>query len=118
MHPNQKERLVQEICAMLKMPQPAVSTTLHYYRQFNDAVEECEFSNEVIVCACIYLVGKVFEEERKIRDILNTIYSAIKLYTLAAQKSDIYIDMETLDLGELEEHIKPDYHITRNQTNT
>lgn len=68
---------------MLHLSQPAVSTVLQFYRKFNEAVTSGEYANEIVVCSCIFLASKIFEDERKIRDILNAINSAIKLYTLS-----------------------------------
>ena len=64
------------------MSQSAASTTLHHYRQIS--AQDTDFSNEVVVCACIYLACKIYEDERKIRDILNAICYATKLYTISA----------------------------------
>lgn len=67
---------------MLNLSQPAAHTTIEYYRKFIEKVEEGKYSNEVIVCACIFLVSKIFEEEKKVRDIFNAIYSLTKLYQM------------------------------------
>ena len=94
---------------MLRMSQPAVSTTLSYYRQLS--AHTSEYSNEVMVCACIYLAAKVFEDERKIRDILNTIYSAIKLYTLAHSPLRPYIDLAILSHQAVHAQLQPNYDL-------
>jgi transcription initiation factor TFIIIB Brf1 subunit/transcription initiation factor TFIIB len=86
MHKNQKLRLLQEITVMLQLTQPASSTVLQFYSKFTEAIPSGKYSNEIVVCACVYLVSKIFEDERRIRDILNAINSAIKLYTLASAK--------------------------------
>lgn len=39
----------------------------------------------MVVCACVFLTAKIFEAEKKIRDILNAIYTVIQLYQLARQ---------------------------------
>lgn len=85
MHNNQRERLIQEICIALKFSQPATHTTIHFYQEFTSKAEEANYSNEVIVCACIFLSGKVFEEEYKIRDIFNAINCVTKLYQIGNQ---------------------------------
>ena len=94
---------------MLRLSQPAVSTTLSYYRKLS--VEANGYSNEIIVGASLYLAAKVYEDERKIRDILNTISSAITLYTLAASESEGYIDLSKLPREGLEGKIQPNYDL-------
>ena len=86
--------MVQEIAIMLRYSQPAVSTTLSFYQQLS--AQTNGYSNEIIVGASLFLAAKIYEDERKIRDILNTISSAITLYTLASKESEGYIDLSRL----------------------
>lgn len=79
----------------------------------------------MVVCSCIYLTSKIFEDERKIRDILNAINSAIKLYQLGREQGDetgSYIGLREVvqsgDSNELEARIQPSYELTSNSSYT
>jgi hypothetical protein len=45
------------------------------------------YDQEILVAACIYLSVKIFEEEVRIRDILNMIYVLTSLYKMSAQQA-------------------------------
>lgn len=55
----------------LALSQEVISTAIAYYNKFKEYGPIRSFTEEVTVCACVFLASKVADEIRKIRDILN-----------------------------------------------
>lgn len=55
----------------LCLSQEVIATSITYYQKFKKFGPIKSFKNEESMCACIFLASKVYDETRKIRDILN-----------------------------------------------
>jgi hypothetical protein len=71
---------------LLRLSQPCSKTALQYFMQFKE-YENHGYDQEILVAACIYLAVKIFEEEVRIRDILNMVYVLTSLYRMSAQQA-------------------------------
>lgn len=58
----------------------------HYYSLTNSKTHQ--FQIEIMIGASIFLSAKIFETERKIRDILNMIFAVTSLHRILRNKQD------------------------------
>ncbi|KAM3133285.1 hypothetical protein pb186bvf_014578 [Paramecium bursaria] len=79
MKPYEFLRLIQEIGIILNLSAPTIS---HRFIKSNTR----QYKSEIVVTACFYLVGKMVEDQKRIRDILVVISLVIKLYRQANAK--------------------------------
>ena len=91
----------------------ATSATLSFYRQAI-TIENLNYQNEILVSACIFLACKVFEVDRKVRDIINMIFVVTTLYKLSREKSEnAYIDCsKAVKTENIHSLIEPSFHLS------
>lgn len=89
MRDEEFERVVEEICFLLKLDEPSTQQVVDFYRRFAAVkshtyrIEVPQTLLQIIISACIFLVSKIQENERKIRDIVNVCYVVTTLYKKA-----------------------------------
>ncbi|CAK88392.1 unnamed protein product (macronuclear) [Paramecium tetraurelia] len=78
-------RLIQEIGVILNLSTPTISHVITIYKRFTLSNKR-QFKKEMVITACFYLVSKIVEDMKRIRDILVIICVVNKMYTLANQE--------------------------------
>ncbi|CAD8056049.1 unnamed protein product [Paramecium sonneborni] len=78
-------RLIQEIGVILNFSTPTISHVINIYKRFTLSNKR-QFKKEMVITACFYLVSKIVEDQKRIRDILVIICVVNKMYTLANQE--------------------------------
>jgi transcription initiation factor TFIIIB Brf1 subunit/transcription initiation factor TFIIB len=64
---------IKEICIKLDLKIEVVNDSIYYYESFKKSRTH-SFIEEVVLAASIYLSGKINEDYRRLRDIVNVIY--------------------------------------------
>ncbi|EAR82680.2 hypothetical protein TTHERM_01099270 (macronuclear) [Tetrahymena thermophila SB210] len=76
--------LIEEIGVSLRLSQNAIALIIEYYQLLTNS-ESNRFKSEIVIGACIFLVSKTREENKKIRDIINMCFVVTRLYRHANQ---------------------------------
>ena len=63
--------IIEKTGVRLSLSQEVIATAVVYYQKFKEFGPISSFSSQESICACLFLASKVFDEMRKIRDILN-----------------------------------------------
>lgn len=67
------KKMIKEICVKLNTKIEMINDIYKYVDTFSESNSH-GFSEEVILGACIYLAGKIDEDFKRVRDIINVIY--------------------------------------------
>ena len=70
---------------MLQLSRPCTKTAMDYYHLLSSS-QTHHYQIEIMIASSIFLSGKVFEHELKIRDILNIIFVDTALHRLIRQE--------------------------------
>lgn len=111
---------MEEICLLLKLSRPCTKTAMDYYYQLSSSSTH-RFQIEIMIATSIFLASKIFETERKIRDILNMIFTVTALHRIYQGECDRLEELgESLTMRELiarrgiKEAIAPSYSLNSN----
>lgn len=76
-----EKQFIKETCFKLNFKAYMIIDVLNYVEIF-DKSKTHNFSQEVMLCSCIYLTSKIGEDFKRIRDIINVVYFVKNKYEI------------------------------------
>ncbi|KAL4429433.1 hypothetical protein ABPG74_021020 [Tetrahymena malaccensis] len=110
--------LIEEIGVSLRLSQNAIALIIEYYQLLTNS-ESNRFKSEIVIGACIFLVSKTREENKKIRDIINMCFVVTRLYRHANQLKAAEKEMlKQQALMQIQQNQEADTETIENQENS